>query len=280
MKQSLFATRLLPLLFLSAICQAESLTRRFVVEYKESTQSFSVKRSLNSLLDNPKYLADTNGNAGFLPPDDKPHKHGDYGLKMTFIKSISWQWLYATNVLVAYELILTTRDAAPRGKPYSWIPAEALVTAGWLLKSYWNPDSLLFNPRGQLEVSQDEPFAITTMMLPGQNQQQSDQQTPTSESSDQQASGATGHVRGSVPSPLSSGSGGDNEGPEQNQHTLGLDCYVDSCHGVCKLRQAPDSSESAEGAVGSAESSTDQTHHVMTEAQPLHPQTHETDANV
>ncbi|WP_257279917.1 hypothetical protein [Endozoicomonas sp. ISHI1] len=280
MKQSFFAVLLSLLLSMSAICQAESLTRRFVVEYKESTQSFSVKRSLNSLLDNPKYLADTNGNAGFLPPDDKPHKHGDYGLKMTFIKSISWQWLYATNVLVAYELILTTRDAALRGKPYSWIPEEARVAVGWLLKSYWNPDSLLFNPRGQPEVSQDEPFAITTMMLPGQNQQQSDQQTPTSESSDQQASGATGHVRGSVPSPLSSGSGGDNEGPEQDQHTLGLGCYVDSCHGVCKLRQASNRSESAEGAVSSAESSIVNAHHAMTEAQPLHPQTHETDANV
>ncbi|WP_257287183.1 hypothetical protein [Endozoicomonas sp. SESOKO2] len=275
MKQSLYAAMLLLLLPLSAICQAESLTRRFVIEHKQTTQSFSVMRSLNSLSDNPRYLADTNGYSVFLPPGDKQHKPGGYGITMTFIESISWQLLYATNVLVAYELILTTRDTALRGKPYSWIPEEAFVAVGWLLKSYWSPYSLLFNPGDQLEVSQDEPFVITTMTLPGQNQQQSDHQNPPSESSGQQTSGTTNHVGGSVTRPLSSGSGSGNDGPEQVQHTLGLDCYVDSCYGVCKLRQASNGGESAEGTLTFAESPTEHTHHETRETQPSQPHAHE-----
>ncbi|WP_422138463.1 hypothetical protein [Endozoicomonas sp. ALC020] len=249
MKRSFFAKFLLLLFSLSATCQADSLRRRFAVEHKQSTQSFSVTRSLNSLLDNRKHLPDTKGYTVLLPPDDKPHKAGGYGLPMTFIESIYWPLLYATNVLLAYELIQTTRDPALRGKPYSWIPEEVFVAVGWLLKSYWNPDSLLFNPRDQL--SRDDPFTINTMTLPGENKQQSDQQqsnkqNPPSESSGQQASGTTSHVRGSVTNTLSSGSNDGNESPEQDQHTLGLDCFVNSCHGVCKLRQSSNSSELAE----------------------------------
>ncbi|WP_448217659.1 hypothetical protein [Endozoicomonas sp. 2B-B] len=244
MKRSFFAKPLLLLLSLSTICQADSLTRRFVVEHKQTTQSFSVKRSLNPLLNNPMYPADTNGYAVFLPPDDKPHKSGGYSLPMTFIESI-----YTSNVLAAYELILTSRDPAMKCKPYSWITEEVFVAVGWLVKSYWNPDSLLFNPRDQL--SRDDPFTINTMTLPGENKQQSDQQqsnkqNPPSESSGKQASGATSHISGSITKTLSSGSDDGNEGPEQDQHTLGLDCYVDSCRGICKIRQSSNSSELAE----------------------------------
>ncbi len=254
LKQTFFAALMLLLSPLSTICQAESLTRHFVVEHKQNTQSFSVKRSLISLPDNRKHLPDTNVYAVFLPPDDKPHKLGVYGLPMTFIESISWPLLYASNVLVAYEWALNTRNPALRGKTYSWIPEEVFVAVGWLLKSYWTPDSLLFNPMDQL--SRDDPFTITTMTLPGQNKQQSNQQNPPSESSGRQALGATSHVTGSIKRLLSSLCNKDKEDPEQDQHTLGLECYVDSCHGVCKLRQASNSSE--EEKLSSTESSTGQ----------------------
>ncbi len=255
------------------------------MEHQQTYQSFFVKHDLNTLLDNPKYLTDTNDYAGFLPPDDTPLRLGGYGLTTTFTESISWQLLRVTNLLIAYELILTTHGAALGGKPYSWVPEEAFVAVGWFLEHYWNPDSLLFNPRDQLEVSQDDPFTITTTTLPEQNQQhcnlkQSDQQNPPSQSSGQQASGVTTHATGSVNSLLSSGSGGGNEGPEQDQHTLGLACYADSCHGVCELRKAPNRSEFAEGALISAEKSLGRAHYAMTEIQPLPSQAHQADAKV
>ncbi|WP_422135736.1 ankyrin repeat domain-containing protein [Endozoicomonas sp. ALD040] len=227
----------------------------FVVEFQQdagsSTQSFSIKSDLNTQPHISSDIADTNGDpdSDFLPVN-KRHRLSGNGLKTAFIKSISWQWLYATNLLVAYELV---HGAALGAKSISWLPSEAFVLVGWLLKSYWNPDSLLFNPLEKPGVASmmsqgDEPFTITRMMLPGNNQQQNGQRNQQPSSSGQQASGTSSNQPGSYSSsPLSSGSGGGNEGSEQHQHTLGLDCYVDSCNGVCKLRSSTDSKESAEG---------------------------------
>ncbi|WOG28494.1 ankyrin repeat domain-containing protein [Endozoicomonas sp. 8E] len=225
------------------------MTRPFVVEFQQdagsSTQSFSIKSDPNTQPHISSGIADTNGDSDFLPVN-KRHGLSDYGLKTAFIKSIS----YATNLLVAYEL---AHNAALGAKPVSWLPSEAFVLVGWLLKSYWKPDSLLFNPLEKPGVASmmsqgDEPFTITRMMLPGNNQQQNGQGNQQPSSSGQQASGTSSNQPGSYStSPLSSGSGGGNEGSEQHQHTLGLDCYVDSCHGVCKLRSSTDSKASAEG---------------------------------
>ncbi len=248
---------LLPTLLaiISVFCQAELLTMPFVVEFQQdagsSTQSFSIKSDLNTQPHISSDIADTNGDpdSDFLPVN-KRHRLSGNGLKTAFIKSISWQWLYATNLLVAYELV---HGAALGAKSISWLPSEAFVLVGWLLKSYWNPDSLLFNPLEKPGVASmmsqgDEPFTITRMMLPGNNQQQNGQRNQQPSSSGQQASGTSSNQPGSYSSsPLSSGSGGGNEGSEQHQHTLGLDCYVDSCHGVCKLRSSTDSKASAEG---------------------------------
>lgn len=139
---------------------------------------------------------------------------------------------------------------------------------GALLKSYWNADSPLYNPLGQLEATQGDLFAITTMMLPGHSQQQKAQSAEAS-SSGQQASAATNTQ------PLSSfwsfGSGGGNQGPEQRQHTLGLNCFVGSCTGVCKLPQIIDISEPADWLLSPEENSAGHTHHdhAMTEIQPF-----------
>ncbi|WOG28488.1 hypothetical protein [Endozoicomonas sp. 8E] len=139
----------------------------------------------------------------------------------------------------------------------SWTPVEAFAVVGWLLKSYWDSDSPLSDPIEQLKASQDDPFVITAMMLPGQNQQQNGQQDQPLAVSGQQASEATTtQLTGSHTSLLSSDSGDGNEDPEQHQqHTLGLNCYVDSCYDICKFRSSSDQGESAEVMLNFEESS-------------------------
>lgn len=257
-RQSIFATLLSLHWLLSLVCQAEPLTGHFVVEHKQKNQSLSIKRDLNSLPGSPSDIVDTDGSAGSsLPPDDKTQKLGGYGLKMTFIESISWQLHWAVYMLFTYGLFWIIKDAAQDGGPYWWIFAEGIVAVGWLLeKNYWNTVSP--NSMDKPEASQNDSFAITTMMLSGQGQKQNDKPNQSSASSGQQASGATTHLTGSITGPLSSGSGGGNEGPEQHdRHTLDINCYIDFCHGVCKLRPSSDSTEPAEGALHSSETSTD-----------------------
>ncbi|WOG27325.1 hypothetical protein [Endozoicomonas sp. 8E] len=126
-------------------------------------------------------------------------------------------------------------------KPYSWIPVEAFVAVGMLLKSDWNSNSLLFNTADQPKASQDHPFAISTMVLPGQGQQKNDQQSQASASSNQQASGTNTHLKNCFAQFQTCRRDG-NGNPEQPQHTFGLKCYVDSCNGVCRFRSPADSS--------------------------------------
>ncbi len=249
----------------SVVCQAESLKGHLVVGFQQdgsfSKESFSIKPDQHTL-GNPLYLADTNGYAEstFLP-DDNPPGPGGYGAKNSFFESISWPLIYATHFLVANELIMTTSDAALNAKPYSRIPLEVFVTLGWLLERYWNNDLPQFKPMDQPESSQDHPFAIITMMLPGQGQQQSGQQNsgqqnPPSASSGRQASASNNLLRGCFFRFTFSGSGGGNQGPEQQQHTYGFNCYVGSCRGVCKVQPPSGSSELAGGGQQNAPSHT------------------------
>ncbi len=265
-RKPLSAGLMLLLLSLPAICQAESFKRGFVVELQQDesspTGSFSILQDPHTLMSTPSYLTDINDYAeAILPPEEKADRLG-CGVKTSLFESISWKLIYATHFLVAYELIITTSDAMLSAKPYSGVPAEALVAVGSLLQSYWNTDSPLFNPIGQLQASQDDPFVITTMMLPGRGQQQSQQksQEPNqpSASPGQQASHSTTLLKATLT--YRSGSGDGNKGPEQQQHTLGLNCHVDSCNGVCKLRQSSDSGESSEErSLNAAETPTNQT---------------------
>ncbi|WOG25836.1 hypothetical protein [Endozoicomonas sp. 8E] len=265
-RKPLSAGLVLLLLTLPALCQAESFKRGFVVELQQDgsspTGSFSILQDPHTLLSTPSYLTDINDYAeAILPSEDKTDKLG-YGVKTSLFDSISWQLIYATHFLVAYKLVMITSDATLRTKLYSGVPAEAFVAVGTLLQSYWNTDSPLFNPIGQLEASQDDPFVITTMMLPGHGQQQSQQksQEPNqpSASPGQQASHSTRLLKATLT--YRSGSGDGNKGPGQQKHTLGLNCHVDTCNGVCKLRQSSDSSESSEeGSLNAAETPTNHT---------------------
>ncbi|WP_422472848.1 C2H2-type zinc finger protein [Endozoicomonas sp. ALB032] len=247
---------LLLLLPMSVVCGAEELVRHFVVELAEDQDTdrfFSIKPNLNSLSGSSSGIDDTNGltDSGLLA-DFTPGGLNGYGLADTFTESISWQLFYATQLLVACGLALTNHEAPLGSKPDSWLPEEALITVGWLLKSFWDPDSLLFKPTDQPEAisistQRDHPFEITTMVLPGQCEQKNDPANQPSASSSQQASGTTNQPGASFISPLDFGSGDGNGDPEQQrQHTYGLDCYAGSCHGVCQLRPPSDGSELAE----------------------------------
>ncbi len=257
MKQVPSPALLLVLLMSSVICQAELLARRFVVEHKQSHQSFFIKRDLNSVLGIPSDIADTNDYAQSIgPPYHKPHRPGGYWVEATFIESTSWQLICTTPLLVAYELFMTTHDAALSAKPYSWVPVEAFIAVGLLMKSYWNPGSSLFNPVGQRVASQHQPFAFTTTMLSGQNKQQSGQQSQPTASSGQQVPTTTRHT-GTFTHRLSSGSSGGNGAPERHQHTFGLNCYAPPCHGYCVLALLSDGQQPVEWALNSPGNSTD-----------------------
>ncbi|WP_257282219.1 ankyrin repeat domain-containing protein [Endozoicomonas sp. ISHI1] len=246
-KHSLFAAPLL-LITLSVVCQAQALTKRFVVGLEQKTGSpnhnVSITPDLHTLPGTFSDIADTEGYAGSgLPSDEKQVRLNGCELKKTLIESISWQWLYATHLLVGYQLILTTKNTPLSSTSYSWLPPEVVVAVGWLLKSYWNTKSPSFNPVTQKELCQNQPLAAIITM-PGSGNAR--QQCPPSESSGQQARAASIEPTGSFNSFLYSDSAGGSGGSQQHQHTLGLDCFVFPCHGVCQFRPLSDSSEPAE----------------------------------
>ncbi|WOG27034.1 hypothetical protein [Endozoicomonas sp. 8E] len=244
------------LFLLSVVCHAERWTGRFTVEFEENNgsqkQNFYISRYHRTLADTPSDIVDTNEYSRSTSSSDaKRHKPVGCVVKTTIIESISWQWLYATNLLVAYELTLTTNDTPLHPTPYSWLTVEMVV--GWLLKNYWNPDSGRVNPIEQQAVSISRqgthPFAtITTMFGSGHNSPQS--QPP--ESSGQQATQTTTQSIGYFTHLMHSDSGDGNEGSEQRSHTLSLNCLIHPCHGVCRFRP-PDGREAAEKPLNSDE---------------------------
>ncbi|WP_422132408.1 hypothetical protein [Endozoicomonas sp. ALD040] len=251
------------LLLLTVACRAETLTGRYIVELQQdaafSNQSFSLKQDQRALSDNPSDITEKNGfKRPDLPSDDKRQRFFSYEVKTTFIESISWQLLYATNLLVTFELIMTSKTHPPGSTSYSCSPVEGIVTVGWLLKNYWNPDSSFFKPIKQSGVRLargNEPIAITTMMHgSGYNQQQPQQQSQLSESSGQQAPQAISQQTGSFTSPLYSGFGDGFGDPQQQAHTLGLDCFVHPCYGICIFRSSFENMGPDERSLNSEES--------------------------
>ncbi|WP_422137001.1 hypothetical protein [Endozoicomonas sp. ALD040] len=248
---------------MSLVCQAEPWTVRFTVKFEQSKgsqkQNFFIESDRRTLSGIPSGSTEINVHEGsYFSPDYKRHKHIDYEVKATIIESISWQWLYASSLLIAYKLILTIKDMPLNSNPYSWLPVEVIV--GWLLKSYWKPDLLLFNPIDQQAASilrhGGQPFApITTMFGSGHKSSQH----PSSESSVQQAPQANNIPTGYSTHLLYSDSGDGNDGPEQNSHTLGLNCFVHPCHGVCQFQPASDNSWPVEWMLNSEENSTNYT---------------------
>ncbi|WP_257288739.1 hypothetical protein, partial [Endozoicomonas sp. SESOKO2] len=259
-KHSLFAVPLL-LMTLPFVCQAQPLTRRFVVELEQRTDSLNqnvfIKPDQHTLSGTLPDIAHTKGHAGSdLPSDQKQDRLNGCELKTTIIESISWQSLYAAHLLVGHELILTIKNTPLSSTFYSWLPLEVAVAVGWLLKSYWNIKSPSFNTIEQKELCQGHPFAAI-MMMPGSGNQQ--QQYPPSESLGQQAQETTICPVGSFSNFPYSYSADGNGGSQQHLHTLGLDCFVLPCHGVCQFRPSFDSSGPTERPVNSAENSTGHT---------------------
>ncbi|WOG27000.1 hypothetical protein [Endozoicomonas sp. 8E] len=261
-KHSLFSTPLLLLLFLSGIGKAELLTRRFIVEFQQNAgltnQIFFIKPDRPSL----SGIAGTDGYARpYLRPDYIRQWHYCCEIKTTTIESISWQWLYARNLLAAHELILTTRNPLRSPPTYSWLPIEAAIVVGCFLKSYWNNDLSLFNSIEQQKSTSTftqvrHPFTSSTVMFgSGNDQQPYQQQEQPSESSGQHAPAATDYIT----SVLHARSGDGNESPQQEQHTLSLNCFVRPCHGVCQFRLSNESMWPAEWSLNCEEDFTAQT---------------------
>lgn len=249
----------LPLLLIlsSFACQAEALTRLFIVESGQKAgflkQSCFIKRDQHLCSD----IADTRDYAVLdSPPDDKPLWPGGYRVKTALIESISWQWLYVTDLLVAYELILTTKNAPICVNPYSWLSLEVVVAVVWLSTSYWNLCTPLFSAIEQQTTSQDNSFAITTMMV---GSEQTPQQGQPSKARSQHALKANIHPAGSRSSHLNTECGDGNRCPKKQLHTLGLNCFVDYCCGVCQWRQSSDSSGVDGWSLNLEESFTNQT---------------------
>ncbi|WOG26885.1 hypothetical protein [Endozoicomonas sp. 8E] len=237
---------------MSVICQAGSLTRRFIVELEQDTgspkQNFSIKHDWRTLSGNLSDIAYIND---YVEPDlvtdKKRHRSHDYGIEKTIIESISWQWLYAGNLLIAYELFVTTKVGPRIATLYLWLPLEVLVAVVWFLKNYWNPDKRLFGTIEQQVTSimteGNHPFAtITAVFGSGENSPQ----YQSSESSSQPASKATLLPISSIIRPLNNDYSGGNGGDQQHLHTLGLNCFIHPCHGFCQLHPLSESSEPAE----------------------------------
>ncbi len=218
------------LVLLSVVCQAEPWTECFIIKLEQKAVfpnlSVSIERDRHTLPDNLSEVFDTNDYAGLdFRSDDKPNRPGSYGVRL---------------------------------------PVEVVVAAGWLLESNLTNDFMLFNPIQQQEATStqtqgDQPFATITMMLRSVDDQQSHQP---SESSSQQAPGAP-QSTGYFANLLYSDYGGGNRGPQQALHTLGFNCFVSPCRGVCSFRLSSGSRESAEWPLNSAESSTASCRHLI-----------------
>lgn len=83
----------------------------------------------------------------------------------------------------------------------------------------------------------DHSFAAITMMLGSGHEQP---QLESSESSGHKGPDATTCSKGFFTASLHSDSGGGNGNPEQHPHTLDLNCFIDTCRGVCQFRQSVD----------------------------------------
>ncbi|WP_257280686.1 hypothetical protein [Endozoicomonas sp. ISHI1] len=230
------------LLLLSVACQAGALTRSFIVGPGQDAvfpnQSFSIKRGRHTLSQSPSVTADKNGCVRLdLSSDSKRHKPVIYGIRTITIESISRQPLYATHLWMDHEMILTTKNAHLGAKPDSWLPFEVVITVSWLLKSYWNPDSVLFKPIEQqkaISLLKGEYAFATSIMTYGSGDNPS-QYSPL-ELPSQQVLAATSHPKGSLAHLLYSEYGGGNRDPHQYLHSLGLNCFVHPCYGVCQFR--------------------------------------------
>ncbi|WOG26882.1 hypothetical protein [Endozoicomonas sp. 8E] len=237
---------------MSVISQAASLTRRFIVELERDAgspkQNFTIKRDWHTLSGNPSDIDHVNDHAeSDLPSDKKRHRAPGYGIEKTIIGSISWQWLYASNLLIAYELFVTTKVTNMSAESYLWLPLEVPVAVARLLKNYWKPDTRLFNPIEQQATSMltrwGHRFAIITAVFgSGENSPQ----YQSSESSSQPAPKTTLPPMSSFISRLNNDYSGGNGGNQQHLHTLGLNCFVHPCHGFCQLSPISGSSEPAE----------------------------------
>lgn len=239
------------------------MTKQFIVELKQEAGyqnlSFSIKRDWHTLPGSPSSIIATNAYTGSaLLPDKKRHRPSSCRVKTPLIESIPWQWLYASQLLTGFKLVLTTKEASPGSNSYSWLPVA--VVFGWLLKSYRNLDFPLFNPIERqsafLLTHGDHLFSAITTVFGSEN---NPPQYQPSEASGLQPPQTTIHLAGSFTSFVYSHSADGNGGPQQHQHTLALNCYIYPCNGICRFRPSSNDGEPDAWSLNFAEFSTGST---------------------
>ncbi|WOG27112.1 hypothetical protein [Endozoicomonas sp. 8E] len=247
---------------MSVISQAEPWTGRFAVKLEQNAdfptgQNLPIRRDIYTLTVNLSVITVSYGFAlSDFTPEYRRHIFYSSGVKTPLIESISRQFLYATELLVACELILTTKLAPQSSVPNSWLPVEVILAVVWILKSYCNLYSPLFRvfiqPAYSILTHGYQRLAAITMMFGSGHDQP---QYRLSESTSLQAPKASTQPTGSLTSPLNSGSDDGNRGPQQYQHTLGLNCFVYPCYDICRFRPSSDGRELTEWSPDYKESS-------------------------
>ncbi|WP_257253556.1 MULTISPECIES: hypothetical protein [unclassified Endozoicomonas] len=261
-KNSLFLVPLLLILLSTVVCQAQPLTERDIVALIQyvnfSNQSFSIKSGMHTFPGTWQDIADTNSYAELdSTVDDKRHSFNIYGLKTTIIESNFWRSLYANHLLIDYELFLTSKGPPLCTKPSSWLPVEVLVSVGWLLKSYWHLNSPSFNTIDQKEATSTERQGDNQFTTMAMTHGSGDDQLPylSSKSSEQQVKRTTSQPTNCFTNLMYFGYGDGSRDPYQPLHTLGLNCFIFPCFGVCCFRPSPDIRGAAEWTMNSLENS-------------------------
>ncbi len=219
-----------PIFLFSVVCQAVPLTERFIVELKQNSvfpnHSFSIKRHLPVFPGHLPRITDTN----IYAESDSP----PYNKRHRFV---SYRVKRSIIKSISWQFLYLSH-----------------LLAGYELTVITKELSLCSTPYSWLPVE--------VMFGSGHTQQPS----RLSESSGEQASGATNEHTGMFRSPLHSDSGDGNRGPHQPQHTLDLNCFISPCLGVCSLRPSSRSRESAEWPLNFIESSKNPSHSVSSGA--------------
>ena len=106
------------------------------------------------------------------PPDDKPHKPCDIwpGFN-TLIESVSWQSLYAREMVMVYRLWLSLQENSLLIKGFSWWPVVAGIVSGTFVYTWWHSEAPSFHQWEEQQQHRVSNLKIITCMdhPPGQS---------------------------------------------------------------------------------------------------------------
>ena len=184
-----------------------------------------------SLQSKPTEIISTSSYSGSdTPPDDKPYSPRGYWERLTtVVESVSWQPLYASNEVTGYKLLLAFQEDSYQPQPLSWMPVVATVVVGWLARSSWNPEALMFNQLDEQATNQQHELQIITLMdKPGGGYSQATDTWGHGQSFDMYSSSAANSYNSF--GNYQRGYHGDDPGwPTTPVHSYGENCYEQPC---------------------------------------------------